>query len=206
VDSSPHGEKHKLYEQDIQVNISKTCLPERASCRRCRQSHFDAFQVDTDAELAQLAAHTITTNWVLGNEYAGSPLVYHWRVLPDTAPEGFADEFGGLEGAVAHWDGSPAARHRPEAISRSSPSLVIFLEHVPYPLADWRANHRDDAAVYLWAANLLDYGAAFMSSRKFIHFDAHFTNILTDGRLVYLADMGLHSAPSLTCPLRRPIS
>ncbi|GAA3413991.1 hypothetical protein GCM10018952_32830 [Streptosporangium vulgare] len=79
----------------------------------------------------ELAVHTMTTNWVLSDEYAGFPLMYHWRVLPDSPPEGFTDEFGGLEGAVAHWEGSPAVRDRLEAIGRSSCSLVLFLEHVP---------------------------------------------------------------------------
>ena len=60
----------------------------------------------------ELAAHIMTTGWVLGDAYAGFPLLYHWRVLPDTPPTGFADEFGGVEGAVAHWDGSPAVRRR----------------------------------------------------------------------------------------------
>ena len=45
----------------------------------------------------ELAVHTMTTGWVLGNEYEGFPLMYHWRVLPDSPPEGFADEFGGIE-------------------------------------------------------------------------------------------------------------
>jgi hypothetical protein len=68
---------------------------------------------------ACLAAHTAV----------GFPLMYHWRVLPDSPPEGFADEFGGVDGAVAYWDGSPAVRERLEAIGRSSAGLVLFLEH-----------------------------------------------------------------------------
>ena len=34
-------------------------------------------------------------------------------------------------------------------------------------------------------------GSAFMSSRGLVHFDAHFDNILTDGRQLYFADFGL---------------
>lgn len=46
--------------------------------------------------------HTMTTNWVLGGEYQGFPLMYHWRVLPDTAalPEELAD----VERVVAYWE------------------------------------------------------------------------------------------------------
>ncbi|MGQ4366146.1 protein kinase family protein [Streptomyces sp. SAS_272] len=146
----------------------------------------------------ELAAHTMTTNWVLGDEYAGFPLMYHWRVLPDSPPGGFTDEFGGLEGAVAHWEGSPAVRDRLEAIGQSSCSLVVFLEHVPHTLAGWLATQRKTAAPedgdslpFRWVEEALMRGAAFMSSRGLVHFDAHFANILTDGRQLYFADFGL---------------
>ncbi|MFD7754457.1 protein kinase family protein [Streptomyces sp. NPDC059757] len=145
----------------------------------------------------ELAVHTMTTNWVLGNEYEGFPLMYHWRVLPDSPPQGFADEFGGIDGAVAHWEGSSAVRERLEAIGRSSFSLVFFLEHVPHTLAGWLGGQRkaapegEDGRTYAWAEEVLTRGAAFMSSRRLVHFDAHFNNVLTDGRSVYFADFGL---------------
>lgn len=145
----------------------------------------------------ELAVHTMTTDWVLGNEYAGFPLTYHWRILPDSPPRGFADEFGGIDGAVAHWEGSSAVRERLEAIGRSSSSLVLFLEHVPQTLAVWLGDRREtvpegeDGSPYAWAEEILVQGADFMSSRGLVHFDAHFDNVLTDGRLVYFADFGL---------------
>ncbi|MFH8617291.1 protein kinase family protein [Streptomyces sp. NPDC017979] len=146
----------------------------------------------------ELAVHTMTTNWVLGGEHPGFPLMYHWRVLPDSPPEGFTDEFGGLEGAVAHWEGSPAVRDRLEAIGRASCSLVVFLEHVPHTLAGWLADHRNssvpdrlDGSRFRWVEEALMEGVAFMSSRGLVHFDAHFDNVLTDGRQLYFADFGL---------------
>ncbi|MDX3455567.1 protein kinase family protein [Streptomyces sp. ME02-8801-2C] len=145
----------------------------------------------------ELAVHAMTTNWVLGNEYEGFPLMYHWRILPDSPPEGFADAFGGIDGAVAHWEGSAAVRERLEAIGRSSSSLVLFLEHVPQTLADWLHNYRTAApeggedSPYPWVEEALARGSAFMSSRGLVHFDAHFANVLTDGQLLYFADFGL---------------
>ncbi|MGW9347613.1 protein kinase family protein [Nocardiopsis flavescens] len=142
----------------------------------------------------ELAAHILTSHWVLGGEYAGFPLLHHWRVLPDSPPEGFADEFGGIDGAVAHWDGSAAVRERLEAIGRSSASLVLFLEHVPRTLGAWLGErHRDTAAgaAHPWVEDALVRGAEFMASRGFVHFDAHFDNLLTDGRQVFFADFGL---------------
>ncbi|WP_406150963.1 protein kinase family protein [Streptomyces sp. NBC_01012] len=149
----------------------------------------------------ELAAHLMTTAWVLRNEYAGFPLLYHWRVLPDRAPADFADEFGGIAGAVAHWEGSSAVRRRLEAIGRSSFSLVLFLEHVPRTLGAWLARTRDAGwtepggdSPYLWAEDALLKGTEFMSSRGLVHFDTHFDNLLTDGQLVYFADFGLASS------------
>lgn len=131
----------------------------------------------------ELAVHVMTTTWVLANRYPGFPVMYHWRVLPDSAPQGVADEFGGVDGAVAYWENSPAVRERLEAIGRSRVSLVLFLEHVPQTL-------RAGAPREWWDAELVR-GAAFMSSHGLVHFDAHFDNILTDGELIYFADFGL---------------
>ncbi|GAB2809382.1 hypothetical protein GCM10027176_12720 [Actinoallomurus bryophytorum] len=136
----------------------------------------------------ELAVHTMTTGWVLGDAYPGFPLMYHWRVLPDSPPEGFAEEFGGIGGAVAYWEGSTAVRERLEAIGRSSSSLVLFLEHLPQTLAAWLDGH-EHAAPRVERA--LARGATFMRSRGLVHFDAHFGNVLTDGRRLYFADFGL---------------
>ncbi len=145
----------------------------------------------------ELAVHTMTSDWVLEGEYEGFPLMYHWRVLPDSPPEGFVDEFGGIDGAVVHWEGSPAVRERLEAVGRSSRSLVLFLEHVPRTLGAWLGGRRESAAPagtgssFLRVEEALARGAAFMGSRGLVHFDAHFGNLLTDGQLVYFADFGL---------------
>ncbi|WP_327320122.1 serine/threonine-protein kinase [Streptomyces sp. NBC_01235] len=149
----------------------------------------------------ELAAHIMTTGWALTNQYAGFPLLYHWRVVPDSAPAGFVDGLGGVEGAVAHWEGSPAVRRRLEAIGSSSFSLVLFLEYVPHTLAAWLGEAReatwrgpDGESSYRWAEDALVRGTEFMSTRGLVHFDAHFANLLTDGRQVYFADFGLASS------------
>ncbi|MFI1093499.1 protein kinase family protein [Streptomyces sp. NPDC020917] len=146
----------------------------------------------------ELAAHRMTTAWALGGGYPGFPLLYHWRILPDRPPADLAGEFGGVDGAVAHWEGSPAVRARLEAIGRSSQSLVLFLEHLPATLAarlgDVRGTAAPDGdrdAAYLRVEAQLAEGTRFMSARGLVHFDAHFLNVLTDGRQVYFADFGL---------------
>ncbi|MEU8776691.1 protein kinase family protein [Streptomyces sp. NPDC048606] len=142
----------------------------------------------------ELAAHVMTTHWVLGGAHRGFPLMYHWRLLPDSPPEHFADAFGGIDGAVAHWEGSDAVRRRLEAIGRASHSLVLFLEYVPHRLSDWLAGRRDPVAELPWVAEALARTAEFTRSRGLVHFDAHFHNVLTDGRMLYLADFGLACA------------
>ncbi|OZC84114.1 hypothetical protein CH254_24960 [Rhodococcus sp. 06-412-2C] len=145
----------------------------------------------------ELAAHTMTTEWVLDGEFPGFPLMYHWRILPDSAPEGFVDEFGGLERAVTYWEGSPAIRSRLEAIGTCKHSVVVFLEHIPHTLGDWIAQQRngsDGDELFLWAENALARTTEFTSAHGFVHFDAHFANILTDGRQLYFADFGLASS------------
>lgn len=145
----------------------------------------------------ELAAHVLTTDWVRTGAYPDFPLMYHWRVLPDSPPEGFTDEFGGIEGAVAHWEGHPAVRERLEAIGRSAASLVLFLEHVPHTLAAWLGERREAAArggedpPYAWLDAALARGAGFMGAHGFVHFDAHFHNVLTDGHEIRFADFGL---------------
>lgn len=77
----------------------------------------------------ELAVHTMTTNWVLGGQYQGFPMMYDWRVLPGTAalPEELAD----VDRVVAYWGGSPEVRRRIEALEQSSASLALFLEYIP---------------------------------------------------------------------------
>ncbi|NUP66688.1 MAG: hypothetical protein HOW71_31450 [Nonomuraea sp.] len=139
----------------------------------------------------ELAAHLMTTGWVLRGGFPGFPLLHHWRILPDHPPTGFADAFGGIEGAVAHWEGSAAVRRRLQAVGRSSAGLVLFLEHVPHTLATWLADHEDAETALPWMEDALTRGTAFMSAQGLVHFDAHFRNLLTDGRQVYFADFGL---------------
>ncbi|MEU7576220.1 protein kinase family protein [Streptomyces sp. NPDC041068] len=142
----------------------------------------------------ELAAHTMTTNWVLTGEAENFPLMYHWRVLPDSTslPEELAD----VERAVAYWGGSPQVRHRIESLQRSSASVALFLEYFPRNLHQWLSEQTavgGEAVDHACAMveKELESGTAFMNSRGLLHFDAHFENILTDGHRLYFTDYGL---------------
>ncbi|MEV0589708.1 hypothetical protein [Nonomuraea sp. NPDC050310] len=137
----------------------------------------------------ELAAHAMTTGWVLTAEHEGFPLMHHWRVLPDSAP--LPDELADVDRAVAYWGGSARVRHRIEALRQSSASLTLFLEHLPLNLHQWLSGHDRIADACTEVERELAAGVAFMNSRGLLHFDAHFENILTDGRRLYFGDFGL---------------
>jgi hypothetical protein len=135
----------------------------------------------------ELAVHTMTTRWVLERQFAGFPLLYHWRVLPHTSPPMDSAE---LEQWVTHWDGSDAVRARLEAIGSASAAVVLFLEHIPQTVDAWLTAAGDEAA-WTFVHDALEEGVDFLRARGLVHFDAHFHNLLTDGQRLYFADFGL---------------
>lgn len=145
----------------------------------------------------ELAAHVMTTNWVLAGRCGSFPLLYHWRVLagaPAVPPE-LADPR-----MVAYWGGSAAVGERLAALAGASASLVLFLEHLPHNLHQWLAGQAAGGPDRIAAASSmvereLRTAVTFMGANGLFHFDAHFRNILTDGRRLYLADLGLASSP-----------
>ncbi|MFD3707184.1 protein kinase family protein [Nocardia sp. NPDC058658] len=142
----------------------------------------------------ELAVHIMTTNWVLADERETFPLMHHWRVLPDTTP--LPTELADIDRAVAYWDDRPQIRHRIEAVRDSSASIALFLEYIPQTLHEWlntqveAGDGATDRACAMVERELAE-GTAFMNSRGLLHLDAHFHNILTDGRRLYFADYGL---------------
>ncbi|MEQ4715610.1 protein kinase family protein [Nonomuraea sp. B19D2] len=143
----------------------------------------------------ELATHIMTTNWVIAGQYPGFPLMYHWRVLPDTPPS-LPEIMSDVEQTIAYWGGGQEVRERIEALQRSSASLVLFLEYFPHNLSDWlgtqlRAGDEAANAACELVERELEAGVSFMNANDLLHFDAHFLNLLTDGRRIYFADFGL---------------
>jgi len=143
----------------------------------------------------ELAVQIMTTNWAIAGDYEGFPLMYHWRVLPDPG-QPLPEELADVERAVAYWGGGSGIRRRIEALEQSSASIMLFLEYIPQNLHDWLGVQigAGDAAAERACAMVddeLKAGISFMNSRGLLHFDAHFENILTDGRRLFFADYGL---------------
>ncbi|GGN50033.1 hypothetical protein GCM10011579_004420 [Streptomyces albiflavescens] len=138
----------------------------------------------------ELAVHIMTTNWLLAGQFGGFPLMYHWRVLPDTV-QPLPEELADVERAVSYWGDAQQVRHRIEALRTASASVALFLEYIPYNLHAWLGTRFRDEGVCSLVERGLEAGVSFMNARGLLHFDAHFENILTDGQRLYFADYGL---------------
>ena len=145
----------------------------------------------------ELTAHIWTSDSVLTGRCDGFPLLHHWRVLDHERPATpTADSQQDLLDTVMFWHGDAAVHERLTAMSQASAGLYLFLEYVPQNLADWLAARLAEGPQVLDSvcdevATSLVGTVAYMSRQGFQYFDAHFRNILTDGRLLYFSDFGL---------------
>lgn len=144
----------------------------------------------------EIAAHTMTTNWVLANQCESFPVLYHWRVLHGLKRRmPLAEELSDVSRMVAFW-GSEAVRERLEALEAAVDSVVLFCEYVPHTLHDWLAaqvalGEGAAAPAFSLVDTNLRSAVSFMNAKGLLHFDVHFKNILTDGHQIYIADFGL---------------
>lgn len=141
----------------------------------------------------EIAAHEMTTQWVLNGECQNFPLMYHSRVLerPPVLPKmPTSEELEDRQRYVEYWDGSSAVGRRSEAAETASADVVVFMESLPQTLDKWLhvEGGKENLPKIEQELNLV---AAFMKSRGFLHFDAHFHNILANNGHVYFADFGL---------------
>lgn len=100
-----------------------------------------------------------------------------------------------LDRLVEYWGGSPAIRKRLEAREKASANLVLFLEYIPETLLQWLDRQFIKGRITNSAIKMIESDlkviTSFIKKRGFLHFDADFKNILTDGHRLYLTDFGL---------------
>lgn len=144
----------------------------------------------------EVAAHTMTTNWVLANQCESFPLMYYWRVLhtPERRTP-ISDELSDVSRMVEFW-GSPAVRDRIEAMEQSVDSVVLFCEYIPHTLNDWLTaqvaiGEEAASSAFTMVDSNLRSAVSYMNGNGLLHFDVHFRNVLTDGHRVYISDFGL---------------
>lgn len=154
----------------------------------------------------ELAANAMTTGWVLSQQLESFPLMYHWRVQEGAAAAGAAplpNELADVEGMVSYWGGSEAMGARLRALADASASVMIFLEYLPWNLTAWLDQQfAAGSAAMESALTMVECGLTvdipLMNSLGLLHGDAHLGNILTDGRRLYFADLGLATSERFT--------
>ncbi|AZN41359.1 protein kinase domain-containing protein [Paenibacillus albus] len=144
----------------------------------------------------EIAAHIMTTNWVLSKQCESFPIMYHWRVLHGSKPRTtISEDPGEVSRKVEYW-GSQAVGNRIEAIKEAKDSVVLFCEFIPYNLHEWLVEKvaidekTASSAIAMVDSNLRS-AVSFMNANRLFHFDVHCKNILTDGHRIYITDFGL---------------
>ena len=144
----------------------------------------------------ELAAHTITTEWVLSGECAYFPMMYHWRILancPDESNIQFNADLEKYRQDLQYFD---VVSKRVEDLHQVAAHIVFFVEYIPQNLYAWlstkilKGGNTAEAAID-WVDESLKTTNEDMSARGLLHFDEHYENILTDGEQIYLTDFGL---------------
>lgn len=150
----------------------------------------------------ELAAHAMSSAWVLGRQLDCFPLMYHWRVLEGAAsPQAMPPptEWTDVKRMSAYWGDADAVTRRLTALLDARASVLILMEHLPWTLADWLAQRLSAGPSALESActqveNWLAEDIPKIGALGLLHGDAHHGNILTDGQRLYYADPGLASS------------
>lgn len=148
----------------------------------------------------EVAASEMLSQWVLDRYAHCFPLAYGGRIVP-MAETGVPADLDPIDDAVRYWNGSEAVRIRIETLATARTAVALFLEYIPCTVEQWlndRLAEGIDAAerACLLVEDELHALADLMSNRQFVHLDAHFENLLTDGKQLYLADPALAVTPA----------
>ncbi|HFL2715796.1 TPA: hypothetical protein ACGWTM_002984 [Legionella pneumophila] len=145
----------------------------------------------------ELASHIMTSNWVITNQCPHFPILYHWRIIPDSNNATDVSYWGSTEKYLEYWENNENIKNRISALKSATTSLVLFLEHVPRNLnqqiKELLTNESEQYSInYLNKINKsFDEVFSFMKQHNFLHMDAHFHNVLADDDGIYLSDFGL---------------
>ncbi|MEH2434515.1 MAG: hypothetical protein V7K25_09725 [Nostoc sp.] len=142
----------------------------------------------------ELVTHIKTTNWVLSGAIATFPLMYHYRIIPFSGQRADVDR-SRLKSYVEYWGNSTNAGNYVLDRANANYELLLFLEYIPHVLETWLFLNPNKLQKPL---DDLRTTINFLRTKGIIHFDAHFRNILTDGKRIYLTDFGLVLDKSFT--------
>ena len=152
----------------------------------------------------ELASHIMTTNWVVTGACSNFPIMHHWRILKDADNKTISNkEQSALDKDISYWENNQEIHGRLKAKSLATHHIYLFLEFIPNHLYKWlnkQLSRRDGTAID--AVKLVEKQMQktndFMGSQNFLHMDAHFENISTDGKQLYYSDFGLALSDKFT--------
>lgn len=145
----------------------------------------------------ELTSHALASDWVIHGKHEQFPLMHHWRVVQftgSTVVDSEADDY--LTHPAARGHDETSIRERLLALRGATHQIAVFTEHFPKTLSEWLLdNLQSDKASAQAAVSFVEEESSqafeFMRRSNFVHFDAHFDNVLTDGTRLYFADFGL---------------
>lgn len=146
----------------------------------------------------ELAAHIMTTNWVIGGKCPNFPMMYSWRIIPNSLSKTDLSYWGSTEKYLDYWENNENIKERVYSLNSANTSVLLFLEHFPKNLHQHlkevlSSNIAElDSIKYFKKLNKsFERVLEFMHENSFLHMDAHFHNILADEDDIYLSDFGL---------------
>jgi hypothetical protein len=151
----------------------------------------------------EVAAAAAASDAVVAGRAAHFPLLHHWRVLPrpGAGASRLLPEPADVHATVRYWEGSDAVRRRLLELAGATATVTLFSEHLPGDLDHWLADRAREGDAALTAAldlvvpqlhGILDW----LDRHGWVHMDAHFGNILTDGHGLFLTDFALALLPT----------
>lgn len=151
----------------------------------------------------EVAAAAAASDAVVAGRAGHFPLLHHWRVLarPGAGASQLPPELADVRAVVEFWDGSDAVRRRLLGLAGATATVTLFCEHLPTDLAGWLSARAREGEAALTAAldrvvPRLHALLAWLDREGWVHMDAHFENILTDGHELFLTDFALALLPT----------
>lgn len=142
----------------------------------------------------ELAAHQMTNEWVLTDQCRHFPLLYCSRQIP--WPWRIENDTLNMEA----WGQEPAIQGRVDLVKDAPKALALFLEFFPQTLGGRIAERLRDEDNPVRVLQETKTGLAeilsFIQKQRFHHMDFHFENVLTDGKSLFLGDLGLAMTPN----------
>jgi hypothetical protein len=135
----------------------------------------------------ELIMHIKTTNWVLSGEIENFPLLYHYRIVKSNKKPTVSEwEKEELKDHIKYWGGNNNIGKYILDKEMAPYHIILCLEYIPVELETVLTINMINS--YIKNINKI---LIFLGKKNIIHFDSHASNIVTNGKTIYLTDFGL---------------